>query len=102
VLFNQSLRQRDKIKDDAISQLSDQRMTLTRTRMLKKPVRSLTNAMKYEAKTSFLQEIVIKKNPSISPILEVLCSLGDNFYFRIDALLWLENSNCVIILIDHI
>ena len=60
--LNQSLRERDKIKDDAISQLSDQLMALTTTRMLKQRVRSLTNGIKYEAKTSFLQEIVIKKN----------------------------------------
>ena len=31
--LNQSLRQRDKIKDDAISQLLDQIMALTTTRM---------------------------------------------------------------------
>jgi hypothetical protein len=31
--LNQSLRQRDKIEDDAISQLSDQLMALTTTRM---------------------------------------------------------------------
>ena len=31
--LNQSLRQRDKIKDDAIAQLSDQLMALTTTRM---------------------------------------------------------------------